>query len=87
MLAALLDRIRRQDDRRPGFPGEHWMALVAGVALLALAARRGRRGRGLPSAIAGAGLIARAATGRDGPLGRLRRATRPRDPVRDPPYL
>jgi uncharacterized membrane protein len=65
-----LDRLRRLDEQRPGLPGEHWLALGAGLWLL----KRGPRstlGR-LLSMAAGAALVARAASGRDGLLQRLR---------------
>jgi hypothetical protein len=64
MTESLLARLKRRDDARDGFPGEHWYALAAGLWLLT-------RGRGSAVAraagvIAGAALIARAAAGRQG---------------------
>jgi len=64
MTDTLLARLRRYDERRKGLAGEHWFALAAGLWLLT-------RGRGSTVAraaglVAGAALIARAATGRDG---------------------
>jgi hypothetical protein len=65
---SLLKRLAAQDEARPGFPGEHWVALGLGVALLIYAARRGSGSPLLRSlaTTAGTGLIARAASGRDG---------------------
>jgi uncharacterized membrane protein len=87
MLPAVIERVRRLDAERPGLPGEHWMTLAAGVVLLLVAARDARRGGGLPAALAGIGLVVRAASGRDGLLKRLGARVPYRDPVRDPPYL
>ncbi|MPS98075.1 MAG: hypothetical protein E2581_06190 [Pseudomonas sp.] len=60
--------LRKWDDSRKGFKGEHW--LVLGAGLLALRhARRTESGLGrLASGALGTVLIARAATGRDGVL-------------------
>ncbi len=67
MNETLFARLKRHDDERPGFPGEHWMALAAGLWLLT-------RGQGTTlgraaSLAAGAALVLRAATGRDGIAG------------------
>lgn len=61
-----LQQLKDWDDRRPSFPGEHWLVLAAGVAVL-LAARRSPSPivRALGS-VAGGALLARAASGRDG---------------------
>jgi uncharacterized membrane protein len=61
-----LQQLKDWDDRRPSFPGEHWLVLAAGVAVL-LAARRSPSPlvRALGSA-AGSALLVRAASGRDG---------------------
>lgn len=64
-----LERLREWDERRPSFPGEHWLAAAAGVYLL-LRPRRSVAGR-LVSAVGGAMLIARALSGRDGPIAAL----------------
>jgi hypothetical protein len=82
---SILHKIKRYDDARPGFPGEHWIVLGAGVGAW-LATRRS------PSVVvqtlgmlAGTLLVARAASGREGltkvlrytPLGAgIRRAER-----------
>ncbi|MFN3571508.1 MAG: hypothetical protein ACK4VX_14595 [Polaromonas sp.] len=61
-----LQQLKDWDERRPSFPGEHWLVLGAGVAVL-LAARRSPSPlvRALGSAAGGA-LLVRAASGRDG---------------------
>jgi uncharacterized membrane protein len=65
-LPPALQQLKDWDERRPSFPGEHWLVLAAGVAVL-LAARRSPSPlvRALGSAAGGA-LLARAASGRDG---------------------
>lgn len=60
----LLDRLKRYDDERLGFPAEHWLTLGAGVWMLT---RRNPTPIGqLFSWAAGLALIYRAASGRDG---------------------
>jgi hypothetical protein len=58
--------IKQIDDARPGFPGEHWIVLAAGLGAW-LASRRHPsvlvRTVGL---LAGTALVGRAASGRDG---------------------
>lgn len=67
-----LRRIKAADDARPGFKGEHWLVLGAGMGVW-LASRNSPslavRTLGL---LAGSALVARAASGRDG-LARLLR--------------
>lgn len=58
----VLRQIKEFDDRRPSLPGEHWLALGAGVALLLWGAQR----HSLAATAAGLGLVVRAASGRDG---------------------
>lgn len=66
-----LQDLKKWDDRRPSFPGEHWLALGAGMLVMRSAGRsRSFLGRMAGRAL-GAALMARAATGRDGPLGKL----------------
>ncbi|MDQ3059178.1 MAG: hypothetical protein M3R45_06580 [Pseudomonadota bacterium] len=62
----LLNDVKHYDQRRPGFAGEHWLVLGAGVATL-LASRRSPSPlrRTLGSAL-GSALLYRAASGRDG---------------------
>lgn len=80
-LSDKLKDLQQWDERRPGFAGEHWLTLGAGLLLM----RRAGRARSLMGRMAGralgTALIARAATGRDGPLGRL--APTKTDRVRD----
>jgi uncharacterized membrane protein len=77
MLPRLLRRLKDFDEQRPSVPGEHWLALGAGALLLLWAARK----RSWATAIAGAGMVARAAAGRDG-VRRLRaRVAAPHTPL------
>jgi hypothetical protein len=72
MKPSLLQELKQIDERRPSFPGEHPLVLGAGVALLLNAPRRASwLGRALTFA-AGLALVYRGASGRDGPLARLR---------------
>jgi hypothetical protein len=72
MNDSVLTRLQRFDEQRPGIPGEHWLALAAGIWLLT---RRSRSGLGrLASVAGGVALLVRAASGRDGLLGTLRSA-------------
>ena len=77
-LARGLRALRRFDDRRPGLPGEHWAAFATGLAVM----KAGRRRTGLVGRAAfwtlGGLLLARALSGRDGPLARARRSAGPR---------
>ena len=66
MQSQTLERLRRHDQARPGFPGEHWIAFAAGVALW-LATRNSRSmAVKVAAGIAGSLLVTRALTGRDG---------------------
>lgn len=76
-LRQTLRNAQQWDAARPGFRGEHW--LVLGAGLLALrSARRSRSwvGRALARTVGGA-LVARAASGRDGVVGKLARVAGP----------
>jgi hypothetical protein len=64
MNGTWMNRLRQVDQRRASFPGEHWLVATAGMWLL--------RRRGLLGKVAGAALLYRAASGRDGLLGMLR---------------
>jgi hypothetical protein len=61
-----IKELKQTDDARPGFPGEHWIVLAAGLGAW-LASRRHpslmMRTLGL---MAGTALVGRAASGRDG---------------------
>jgi len=65
-LQDTLHRIKRYDEQRPGFPGEHLLVLAAGLGVW-IASRRAPsllvRAAGLA---AGTALVGRAASGRDG---------------------
>lgn len=80
-ISEKLHQLQQWDQRRPGFPGEHWLALGAGL----LAMRRAGRSRSLIGRLLGrtlgTALVARAASGRDGPLAKL--APQKSDRVRD----
>lgn len=61
-----LEKIKQYDDARPGFPGEHWLVLAAGLGVWLVSRRH-------PSALVrtlglmgGTALVGRAASGRDG---------------------
>lgn len=75
-LLSTLRKTKQWDDQRPGIPGEHWLALGAGLFALA----RARRSRSpvvrLAGQALGGALMARAASGRDGIAGKLARARR-----------
>ncbi|MDB5892345.1 MAG: hypothetical protein JWP47_3176 [Polaromonas sp.] len=69
MISTLSDTFQQAkawDDQRESMPGEHWLTLAAGLALL-LASNRSRSvlTRTLGSAL-GSALVLRAASGRDG---------------------
>lgn len=68
---SLVERLRAWDEKRPSLPGEHWLTGAVGLWLL-LRPARGVAGR-LLSAGAGALLLTRAITGRDGAIAALRR--------------
>lgn len=73
LLRKLRD-VQQRDAARPGFPGEHWLVLGAGLLALRGAGRsRGLVGRLMGRAV-GSALIARAASGRDGAATQLARA-------------
>jgi uncharacterized membrane protein len=69
MISTLTDSIREYtawDDNRDSIPGEHWLTLGAGLALLFASNRSSSTmTRVIGSALGGA-LVLRAASGRDG---------------------
>jgi hypothetical protein len=67
-----LDAALRHDNARDSVPGEHWLTGALGAWML-LRGGRGLLGRTAGMAI-GAALLARAVSGRDGPLARYRGA-------------
>lgn len=74
----LLKQAKEYDQRRPGFAGEHWLVLGAGVAALLASRRSPSPLRRTVGSALGSALLYRAASGRDGlakvlrylPLGR-----------------
>lgn len=58
MVGSIIQRLRRIDEQRRSFPGEHWLVAAAGMWFL-------KRG-GLASKAIGGALLYRAASGRDG---------------------
>jgi uncharacterized membrane protein len=61
-----LKELKDYDERRTGFPGEHWLVLGAGLAVLMASSRsRSWVARTAGSAL-GSALLYRAASGRDG---------------------
>ena len=76
-LLRTLRSAQQWDAARPGFRGEHWLVLGAGLLALRGASRsRSFLGRALARTVGGA-LVARAASGRDGVVGKLARADGP----------
>jgi hypothetical protein len=69
---SLIERLRQLDAQRPSVPGEHWLALGAGLLLLLSGGRGSLLGRATSVAVGGA-LVYRAMGGRDG----LQRLLRP----------
>jgi hypothetical protein len=78
-------KLKRYDEERPGFPGEHWIVLAAGVGARLATRRHPSVVVQTLGALAGTLLVARAASGREGlskvlrytPLGAgIRRAER-----------
>lgn len=79
MPQTLLQRAKRFDEARPNFPGEHWLAFGAGLALWIATRRHPSVAVRVAASLAATLLVARAATGRDVPplLARLPFADRP----------
>lgn len=67
MTQSLLQRIEKYDDARPGFPGEHWLAFGAAVAVWLGTRRHPSLVVRLLGSVAGTALVARSVTGRDVP--------------------
>ena len=62
--------IKDYDDNRPGFAGEHWLVLGAGVALLLASRRSNSFWVRTAGSVMGSALVVRAASGSEG-LSRL----------------
>ncbi|RYF52517.1 MAG: hypothetical protein EOO29_57955 [Comamonadaceae bacterium] len=68
-------KAQQRDNARPGLPGEHWLTLGAGLLILRGAGRRSGFFANTVGRLVGGALIARAASGRDGVVGKLLRGT------------
>ena len=66
MAVTTLRRIKRYDAARPGFAGEHWLVMLAGLGVWL--STRGHRSTAVRAvgALAGTALLGRAASGREG---------------------
>jgi hypothetical protein len=67
MNESLLQRLQRFDETRPNIPGEHWLALAAGVGLWLATRRHPSIAVRLLASLAGTLLIVRAGSGREVP--------------------
>ena len=67
MPESLLHRVKRFDEERPSLPGEHWLALGAGIALIMATRRHPSRLVQLLAGVGGTALVASALSGRDVP--------------------
>ncbi len=79
MAESLLHQLKRYDDSRENFPGEHWAAFAAGLGLWIATRKHPSIAVRVLASVVGTLLVARAATGRDvpAPLSRLPFANRP----------
>ena len=79
MSDTLLHQLKRYDDSRDNFPGEHWVAFAAGLGLWIATRKHPSITVRVLASVMGTLLVARAATGRDvpAPLSRLPWANRP----------
>ena len=68
----LLQRWKRFDETRPGFTGEHWLVLAAGVATWLATRRHPSFAVRLAGSVLGTLAVARAASGREVPQKMLR---------------
>jgi len=68
-LTSRLERLRQWDEARPGLPGEHWLAF--GLGLFLVTRRPSHPLARACSVLAGTALLARALSGRDGPIAAL----------------
>jgi hypothetical protein len=67
MSAQLLHQLKQFDARRPGFPGEHWLAFAAGLGLWLATRRHPSVPLRIVAGVAGGLLVAHAASGRKVP--------------------
>ena len=61
-----LQKLKAADERRPGFPGEHWLVLGLGIALWQFTRRHRNWVVRTAGGLAASALVARAASGREG---------------------
>ena len=61
-----LKELKDYDERRPGFAGEHWLALGTGLAVLMASSRSRSWVMRTAGSALGSALLYRAASGRDG---------------------
>ncbi len=66
MSESTLQEIKDYDAARPGFPGEHWLVLGAGLGVWLLSSRHTSPLVKALGLMAGTVLVGRAASGRDG---------------------
>lgn len=66
MTPSTLQTLKDRDAARPGFPGEHWIVLGAGMAAWMLTRRHPSTLVRTLGLMAGTALVGRAASGRDG---------------------
>jgi uncharacterized membrane protein len=71
-LQRALQSYQAWDHSRDSFPGEHWLVLAAGLALLLAARRSSSPVKQIAQAALGGALLFRAASGRDGVVRLLR---------------
>lgn len=67
MTESLLQRAKRFDQERPSLPGEHWIALAAGVALFMATRRHPSLLVKALAGVTGSLLVARALSGQEVP--------------------
>ena len=61
-----LKELKAYDQRRPSFPGEHWLVFGAGLAVLMASRRSPSLLKRTAGSALGSALLYRAASGRDG---------------------
>jgi hypothetical protein len=69
-----IEKIKRVDEQREGFPGEHWLVLGLGIGLWYFTRKHRHLAVRTVGSFAATALVARAASGRDG-LGKVLRWT------------
>jgi hypothetical protein len=61
-----LEKIKAADEKRKGFPGEHWLVLALGIAVWQVTRRHRNWAVRTAGGLAASAMVARAATGRQG---------------------